>query len=89
MYHEINRVLKGKYEGSKIRDGEINYNYKKHKLSPENIMSYAIIDKSPSPFSGGSGFEMYYLIEIVWKDGEKSLIYINTDNYLELIIAGY
>lgn len=90
MYYEINRVLKGKYEGSKIRDGEIDYNYKEYKLSPENITSYTIIDKSPSPYSSGGGtVKMYYLIEIVWKDGDKSLIYIDTDNYLTFIIAGY
>lgn len=90
-YSTQNIVLKGKYEGSKIKEGEIidkRYLSKKHALSPENIESYTIIDKVLYSYSPGS-VETYYIIEIVWKDSDKSLISIDTSNYLDFITAMY
>lgn len=85
-YKDINIVLKGKYVDCKIKDGEIIYKYDKYKLSSENIISYTVIDKLPYVFDHGID-DMYCIIEIVWRDDDKSLIYIDSDNYLNLIIA--
>lgn len=88
MYDYINTVLKGEYKGCDIKKGEIIC-ADKIKLSPENIASYTIIDKSPDPGSTVGSVIMYYLIDIIWKNGKKSLIYIDTDNYLLLTIEMY
>lgn len=84
----VNTVLKGKYKGCEIKNGEIIYDgYYKCKLSAENIVSYTIIDRSPFQYSSGGSIYLYDIIQIEWKDGEKSLIYIDDSNYLEFIVA--
>lgn len=89
MYDYINTVLKGEYKGCDIKKGEIIC-ADKIKLSPENVASYTIIDKSLSPHSGGGAtIIMNYLLDIRWKNGKKSLIYVDTDNYLLLTIEMY
>lgn len=93
----INVVYSGEYQGNTINyDGILNGWDPDDiliEMSPETIESYTIIDTRPV-----FGIDMYYqersnklycdveyLIKIFWKDGKKSLIYIDREVYFYFI----
>ena len=93
----INIVWGGKYNNKKVYCGNIAEDYSLDetiiKFSPETVESYTVIDAMPSPsFSYGGAqldWDMLYIIEIAWKDGEKSLIYLDRREYESLIYHMY
>lgn len=59
-------------------------------ISPQTIESYTVIDVTPVFWAdifrqSKLEYSVEYLIKIFWKDGKKSIIYINREVYLSFI----
>lgn len=94
----INTVCGGEYKGEKIDYRGIILQEKGYgldaiiiEMSPETVESYIVVDETPTfgiSLYQGSNLKcsVEYLIKIFWKDGKKSLIYINRYVYLHFLI---
>lgn len=81
----INTVIAGKYKECKIVDCDINVNGKYYYWERKDLTAYTVIDIAASFSYGGAQLDMEYVIEVKWKEGGKSLIYIDRYNYLNFL----
>lgn len=81
--NDINKVIAGKYNGCKLNGCcNISVNGENYCWGKKDLTAYTVIDIAASFYTN---LNMEYVIEVKWKEGGKSLIYMDRYNYLDFL----